>query len=102
MVPRCIVKAVQDDIFAKTVPIWLHHTVGNIFMVLQAGHPGEAVPGRGGGVNTQAKGTIMVFCGFLVNKFIANSSKTNQFNILFILSSDLWSLSQCGSFENAH
>ena len=26
-IPRCLVKAVQDDISAKTVPIWLHHTV---------------------------------------------------------------------------
>ena len=26
-VPRCLVKAVQDDISAKYVPIWLDHTV---------------------------------------------------------------------------
>ena len=25
--PRCYVKAIQDDISAKTVPIWLQHTV---------------------------------------------------------------------------
>ena len=25
--PRCIIKAVWDDISAKTIPIWLHHTV---------------------------------------------------------------------------
>ena len=26
-IPRRRVNAVQDDIFAKTIPIWLHHTV---------------------------------------------------------------------------
>ena len=26
-IPRCFVQAVRDDLSAKTVPIWLHHTV---------------------------------------------------------------------------
>ena len=28
------VKAVQDDIFVKTVPTWLHHTVGGECIVV--------------------------------------------------------------------
>ena len=31
-IPKSLIKPVQDDIFAKTVHIWLHHTVDDLLV----------------------------------------------------------------------
>ena len=40
VIPECLVNAIQDEIIAKTVPTWLHHTVDRIW-IFSTGFPFE-------------------------------------------------------------
>ena len=93
-IPECHINTIQDDITAKTVPIWLHHTCIPLLLnrryntpnglrygryyIYDHRHPID-VAGIGGvePVNQELHSTIWVFCYFAF-KFLRDCSRDFQ------------------------